>query len=262
VGAIPRPLYFEQLGRSGPPFAFVHPNPFDNSCWLYQMAHFSTWFRTIGIDLPGYGRSPATTGELTMREIAGWCWDAVDAVSPSEPAVLCGLSVGFNVVLHMAVLRPERTSAVILSGCSYRTVKEFTQKRVRQYGEQGVAFRAQHAREDYSAAFRDTDLGRYFAGMFVERNRWADAQTIIDMFKALGEPDPDWLFDQPAPVLIVTGSEDNSHPFSFALQERIKGCELVTIEGAGHACNMEQPWEFDRIVLDFLNRHNLVPNAG
>jgi 3-oxoadipate enol-lactonase len=260
-GHIDRPLYFEQLGKFGPPLAFVHPNPFDRSCWVYQMAHFSTWFKTIGIDLPGYGRSPASTGELTMQEIAGWCWDAVDAVS-AEPAVLCGLSVGFNMVLHMAVLRPEQTRAVILSGCSYRPVKEFAQKRIRQYGEQGIAFRAQHAVEDFSPAFRETEMGRYFVDMFLERNQWADAQTIIDMFRALGEPDPDWLFEkQRAPVLIVTGSEDNSHPDAFALQERIRGCELVTIEGAGHACNMEKPWEFDHIVLEFLKGHNLVPNA-
>ncbi|HLY65628.1 MAG TPA: alpha/beta hydrolase [Chloroflexota bacterium] len=252
------PLYYEQLGKFGPPFAFVHPNPFDRSCWLYQMAHLSTWFRTIGIDLPGYGRSPAFPSGLTMPKIAGWCWDAVDAVS-SEPAVLCGLSVGFNIVLHMAVLRPEQTKAVILSGCSYRPVKQFAQKRIAQYSEQGIAFRAGHAMEDFSPAFRETELGRYFQRMFVERNQWADAPTIVEMFRALGEPDPDWLFErQAAPMLIVTGSEDNSHPDSFALQKRIAGCELVTIQGAGHACNMEKPWEFDQHVLDFLSRRGLA----
>ena len=52
------PLYYERMGRSGPVMAFVHPNPMDQSCWIYQMAHLSTWFRCIGIDIPGYGRSP------------------------------------------------------------------------------------------------------------------------------------------------------------------------------------------------------------
>jgi 3-oxoadipate enol-lactonase len=253
------PLYFEQLGKFGPPMAFVHPNPFDRSCWLYQMAHFSTWFKTVGIDLPGYGRSPAFRDGLTMPKIARWCWEAVDEVS-TDPAVLCGCSVGFNVALHMAVLRPEKTRAVVLVGCSYRPVKQFAQKRIKQYSEQGIAFRKEHAFEDYSLAFRQTELGRYFVDMFIERNQWADAPTIVEMFRALGEPDPDWLFEkQPAPVLIVTGSEDNSHPEAFALQQRIKGCELVTIEGAGHACNMEKPWEFDAQVLTFLNKHQLVP---
>ena len=49
---------------------------------------------------------------------------------------------------------------------------------------------------------------------------------------------------------------------AFALQQRIKGCELVTIEGAGHACNMERPWEFDAHVLDFLKRRGLLPQEA
>src|SRR5438132_1339325 len=53
------PLYFEQLGKSGTPIAFVHPAPMDHSCFLYQMAHLSTWFRCIAMDLPGWGKSPA-----------------------------------------------------------------------------------------------------------------------------------------------------------------------------------------------------------
>jgi pimeloyl-ACP methyl ester carboxylesterase len=52
------PLYYERMGRSGPVIAFVHPNPMNQSCWIFQMAHLSTWYRCIAIDIPGYGRSP------------------------------------------------------------------------------------------------------------------------------------------------------------------------------------------------------------
>jgi pimeloyl-ACP methyl ester carboxylesterase len=60
------------------------------------------------------------------------------------------------------------------------------------------------------------------------------------------------------PSIIITGSEDNSHARAFALQERIKACELVTLQGAGHACNMEQPWLWDAHLQDFLRRNNLL----
>jgi hypothetical protein len=30
------------MGRDGPVMAFAHPNPMDQSCWRYQMAHLST----------------------------------------------------------------------------------------------------------------------------------------------------------------------------------------------------------------------------
>jgi pimeloyl-ACP methyl ester carboxylesterase len=92
----------------------------------------------------------------------------------------------------------------------------------------------------------------------VERNQWADAPTIAEMFGALSEPDPDWLHaNVRCPMLIITGSEDNSHQAAFALQQRVPGCQLVTIQGAGHACNMEQPWEWDRHALAFLSHLSL-----
>lgn len=251
------PLNFERLGKHGTPMVFVHPNPTDNSCWVYQMAHFSTWFRTIGIDLPGYGRSPTAEPGLTMTDVAQACWEAVDQVS-KDPAILVGLSVGSNVVQHMANQHPQRTLAVLLSGCSYRPVKEFAQKRIQEYGEQGVEFRRQHYFEVIGPDFQKTELFRYFQDLFTERNPWADAATIVEQFRALGEPDPEWLqAGVKAPTLIITGSEDNSHPASFALQERLPDCELITMVGAGHACNMERPWEWDAHTLRFLHRRGL-----
>jgi pimeloyl-ACP methyl ester carboxylesterase len=123
---------------------FVHPNPFDNTCWMYQTAHFQTWFRCISIDLPGYGRSPTASPGLTMPDVAQACWEAVDDVT-DEPAVLVGLSVGSNVVLHMHAQQPERTLAMIHTGCSYRPVKHFAFLRKAQYTEHGIDFRREHA---------------------------------------------------------------------------------------------------------------------
>ena len=72
------PLYYERMGRTGPVIAFIHPNPMDQSCWIFQMAHLSTWYRCIAIDIPGYGRSPKADAELTMTDMAEACWEAID----------------------------------------------------------------------------------------------------------------------------------------------------------------------------------------
>jgi pimeloyl-ACP methyl ester carboxylesterase len=256
------PLHWEQLGKSGRPIAFVHPNPMDHTCWLYQMAHLSTWFRCIGIDLPGYGKSPTAQKGLTMQDVAQACWEAVDEVT-DEPAIIVGESVGSNVVQHMANQRPERTLAVVVSGTGYGGDKSFTVKRRGEYSERGVAFRHDHTFQDYSAAFRASPLASYFAQIYVERNAWADADTIVEMFRALGEPDPEWLHSGiRAPMLIITGSEDNSHQTAWELQRHVRDCELVTIGGAGHSCNMERPWEWDAHFLDFLTRRGLFEGVS
>ena len=91
------PLYYERMGRTGPVIVFVHPNPMDQSCWIYQLAHFSTWYRCIAIDIPGYGRSPKATRGLTMDDMAQACWEAVDEALPGELAQILPTPAHFAV---------------------------------------------------------------------------------------------------------------------------------------------------------------------
>ena len=93
------PLHWEQLGKSGRPIAFIHPNPMDHTCWIYQMAHFSTWFRCIGIDLPGYGRSPGAGPGLTMTDVAQACWEAAKPHFEQPAAAIRG-SVDWILLRH------------------------------------------------------------------------------------------------------------------------------------------------------------------
>jgi len=117
--------------------------------------------------------------------------------------------------------------------------------------------------EDLSASFRTTPMAHFFANLFSERNRFADVETIIHQFKALAQPYPEGHHERiRCPVIILTGSEDGSHPSAFALKARILNCELKTLPGAGHACQIEQPWLFDRFMIEFLSRHGLFPGNG
>ena len=125
------PLYYETIGRSGPVMAFVHPNPMDQSCWIFQMAQMSTWYRCIALDLPGYGRSPKARDGLTMQEIAQACWAAVDDAYPGERAVPVGCSIGSSMLTWMHNERPQQTAATIMCGTGYNPKKEFIPPRGR-----------------------------------------------------------------------------------------------------------------------------------
>lgn len=248
------PLRAEALGLpDAPPVVFVHPNPMDGSGWLYQTAHFSTWFRCVAVDLPGYGRSPRASDGLTMVDLADACWEAVDAHASAEPAVLVGCSVGGAVVQHMYHRQPARTHSVVMSGCGWRQTKDFVPRRMEAYRAGGLGYRADYALECFGASFRTTPLAGWLADMWMERNATADLDSILRLFAALGEPDPDWLARElRAPVLVMSGSEDFTNGPARALAERIPGAAFVELAGAGHACQLEQPWTFDAEVLRFL----------
>ncbi|HXQ53068.1 MAG TPA: alpha/beta hydrolase [Stellaceae bacterium] len=252
------PLYYERMGRAGPVIAFIHPNPMDQSCWIFQMAHFSTWFRCIAIDIPGYGRSPKAAPGLTTADMAEACWEAIDDALPGERAILVGCSVGSSIAPYMYHRRPGKTAALVLSGTGYTPGKEFAQRRLDAYTANGIDYRWAYTFEDLSAGFRATPLAHYFADLFTERNGTADLQSILYQFQALQRPEPEGHHERIAcPTLILTGSEDGAHQSAFALQARIPKCELKTLPGAGHACQIEQPWLFDRFMIEFLARNGL-----
>jgi pimeloyl-ACP methyl ester carboxylesterase/predicted MFS family arabinose efflux permease len=254
MSRIDGPLYAEVAGPvDAPPMVFVHPNPMDSACWLYQMAHFSTWYRCIAIDLPGYGRSPGAQPGLTMEDIADACWEVVDRVTAREGAVLVGCSVGSTVVQHMYHRRPKATDAVILSGTGWHEVKDFPRQRIAAYREFGIDYRYDYTLQDMSPEFRRTPMAHWLAGLFTERNGTADLETIVRMFEALAVPDPDWLqADLAAPVLILSGSLDGAHAAAFALRDRLPSVEMVVLQDAGHACHIEQPWVYDAEIIRFL----------
>jgi pimeloyl-ACP methyl ester carboxylesterase len=255
------PLYYERTGRNGTVMVFVHPNPMDQSCWMYQMAHFSTWYRCIAVDIPGYGRSPTSEPGLSLGDIAQAVWEAVDLEYPGEPAVLVGCSVGSQIAPLMHRLQPSRGLALVLTGTGYRLPEDASwnerrDMRIRNYRELGVAYRWQYTFEDFSPAFRSTHLAHYFASLFAERNEHADVSSIIRQLEA-ERLDERAYSEISCPTLILTGTEDNAHRPALALKDRIPGCELKVLPGAGHACQLEQPWLFDALMLEFLRSHGL-----
>jgi pimeloyl-ACP methyl ester carboxylesterase len=224
------PLYYETMGKSGPVMAFVHPNPMDQSCWIFQMAQMSTWYRCIAIDLPGYGKSPKARAGLTMQDIAQACWEAIDDAYPGERAVLVGCSIGSSMLIWMHNHRSQQTAALIMCGTGYNPKKEFIPPRIAAYKEQGIGYRRGYTFEDFSPAFRSTPMAHFFADLFADRNGFGDVDTIITQFQAYQQPEPEGHHAEVAcPAIIITGSEDNTHRTTSALQRRIAGCELKVL---------------------------------
>lgn len=75
----------------------------------------------------------------------------------------------------------------------------------------------------------------------------------------LDPPASQRLGEVKAPTLVLTGDEDveDIRVMGDRLARDIPDAERATIAGAAHLPNLERPEEFDRIVLDFLARHEV-----
>jgi pimeloyl-ACP methyl ester carboxylesterase len=195
-----------------------------------------------------------------MQDMAEACWEAVDDLAAGEATVLAGCSVGSALIPYMYHLRPDSSAAVILTGTGYNPdYPSVAARRTESYRNEGLDFRWRYTFEDFSPAFRMQPMAHYFAELFTERNNSCDVDSIIYQFEALAESDPDAVLGIGCPLLILSGTEDAAHPRAMELKARMPEAELQVLPGAGHACQMEQPWLFDRFVLDFLKRHDLFP---
>lgn len=252
-----RPLHVEVAGDGPVGLVLLPPNPLDSSSWLFQTAHLSSWFRTLAVDLPGYGHSPRLRGPVTMAGLADAVWAAVSAHGV-ERAVVAGVSIGASLSLHMLWRRPERSVAAIISGYGYGPDKPFAARRIEGYQQGGLRYRREHLRDGFSEGFLSTPMGRYAESVAEDRAHLVDVASIVHLFGAHGSPDDEALFRAPCPTLLIMGTEDYAFERSKALHERIEGSEYAAIEGAGHACHIEQPWRWDELALDFLRRRTTV----
>jgi pimeloyl-ACP methyl ester carboxylesterase len=159
----------------------------------------------------------------------------------------------------MAHEQPGRTSAVILSGTSYREEKTYCLERIEAYTKRGIAYRRDYFLEIVSPEWGATPLGQYFADLIAERNDSADVDTIIEMFRALYVPDPDDLWALKAPLQVISGTQDRAHESGRVLASKVAGSEFIPLPGAGHACQIEQPWAWDALAIEFLRRKGLFP---
>jgi pimeloyl-ACP methyl ester carboxylesterase len=70
-------------------------------------------FRSISIDWPGHGRSPAGTAPATELRLAQVVEELLDSLTPGG-AVLVGNSVGGNVAARLAIRRPGLVKGLVI----------------------------------------------------------------------------------------------------------------------------------------------------
>jgi len=259
---VPGPLYYEQIGATGTPMLFLHSTPDDHRLWLFQTAHFSAQFRTIAVDIGGYGRSPAVQSGVRAADQATACWEIVDRISTGG-IIIHGNSMGAGVATAMAQQRPAQTRAMILSGCGFSTSNEVFLRWVERYKSEGLPLRYEQLFDHFAPEARANPYLQYYARMVVELNNHGTLASIIAMNEGLSHREPASFYQGlRVPTLIITGTKDRSYQSAFELQKLIPGCALESIEGAGHAPMIEAPWEYDRHAIAFLTKLGLYPGEA
>lgn len=250
-------IWFEVKGE-GPALVLIHANPFDHDLWLYQSAHFSTWFRIVAIDIRGYGRSATSAVPFSLKDM---CDDVIGVMTDLDigRAIAMGCSVGSGIAIGLGLDHPEKFDALILVGGNSGASDRYM-KRIEGYRANLEDYHIKHMRELLAPGFAETQLGRHLLSMFVEREPRLNGEAIANVFAAGNSDDrTPRLPEMTVPTLVINGEFDHSLAAGKRTASLVPGAQHRVLAGTGHACCIEDPAGFDALVIDFLRSRGLMP---
>ena len=250
-------IWYETAG-DGPAMVFIHANPFDHDLWLYQTAHFATWFKVVALDIRGYGRSPKATTAFALKDMCDDVIGVMDELGIAR-AIAVGCSVGSGTAILLGLDHPERFDALILVGGNSGSSERYM-SRVEGYRADLAGYHIKHLRELVAPAFAESPLGRHLLNMFVEREPRLNGDAIARVFMAGNATDTtERLADMVVPTLVINGEFDHSLAAGRRTASLVPGAVHQVLPATGHACCIEDPAGFDRLVMDFLRARGLMP---
>lgn len=249
-------LYYQVHGQ-GQPLLLIHGLGSSGRDWELQIPDFQERYQVIAFDLRGHGQSDKPPGPYRMEDFAGDAAGLLDALV-SGPAHVVGISLGGMVAFQLALDFPDLVDRLVI----VNSVPALVPRGLRDW----LGYWQRLLIINFIGMER---MGRVLAGRFFPADhqaplreifirRWAEndqASYRAALNAIYGWSVKDRLGELQAPTLIV-GAEGDYFPTSVKADYAgfIPDASLVVIKDSKHALPAEKPAEFNRVVLDFLQK--------
>lgn len=216
-----------------PTVVLVHGIGMSHRSFARSQRHLARTFRTVAVDLPGFGGLPPVGRPLDLQELGDLVVAAVRSRGAGE-LVLVGQSMGTQVVVEAARRHPDAVSAVVLVGPVVDPAR-------RTLVQQALDLARDTAVED--ARTNGVVVTDYLRSMrqYVRQLRPMLRYRLEDAVPALAQP-----------VLVVRGDRDpiGRRDWAAALAAAARRGVQVELPG-GHHVQDRQPAAFARLVDEF-----------
>jgi pimeloyl-ACP methyl ester carboxylesterase len=242
----------------GVPLVLVHGLFGDYMDWAPVLEPLAAHFRVIAVDLPGFGDSQRLDGEGSPEKYVA-ALEAFFAALDLHGIALAGNSFGGMVCSFYAAAHPERLRSLVLVSSAG----------MKEYSAEEQALVTEHFNVRNLLALRPEYIESMFAINFAQRTPQREAylerqrgklarpdyaeyaQVLTECaLMAFAHPVVPLLERLEIPVPLVWGADDLVFPIALAhaALERVARAKLVTIAGASHMPQMDQPEQFVRIA--------------
>jgi pimeloyl-ACP methyl ester carboxylesterase len=242
-------LWVEDSGGDRLPVIFMHPAAGTSASWVHQVEAFTaSGYRCITYDLRGWGQS-VPIGDAAPGVMSDDVMVLANALGLQRFVLIAAAYGGFG-GLDFALRFPDRLRAFVLvtsqgglSDPDYaavlaRVVTPEIRALPLHLRELGPSYRT----EDPEGVERWRSL---LAEGETHRRQSPRLQITLRMLEGLSVPT----------LLLAAGADLLAPPALMRLMaNRIPNCTFECIAEAGHSAHWERPGEWNRLVLDFLER--------
>jgi pimeloyl-ACP methyl ester carboxylesterase len=227
----------------GPPLLLLHGFTGAGLDWrhLFDLDGLARQWRLIVPDLRGHGGSNNPGGAFSHRQCAGDVLALLDHLKVGRCRAI-GLSLGGNILLHLATRQPDRVQAMVtVSSPSY-------------FPREARAIMAKQTDEGRSDQEWAEMRGRHRLGDEQIRALWRQARAFADSHDDMCFTPP-LLATITARTLIVSGDRDPLYPLEIFVEQyrAIPRASLYVVPDGGHLpIFSEARAEFVRVALAFL----------
>ncbi|HEX5414430.1 MAG TPA: alpha/beta hydrolase [Chloroflexota bacterium] len=267
-------VYYEDLSMAqARTVVFLHDWGLSRQEWAYPVAMFGRGYRTITIDLPGFGRSDQPGGLVSYESLARDV-GAVMKVLDLNRIILVGAGMGAAVAIAYATRFARSLAGLVLVGAlapRYTQTGGFPHGIARSRVDDLLERTQTNWPEllvDYSKSLCHTAIGdatrQWFINMGLEASLYAVQQTLIHMRDADLR---DELKQVSVPTAVFHGVHDAVAPPALGeyLAQAIPGARLFRFENSGHAVWIDEKLRFNTELTGFIEQDVFgvrVPPAG
>ena len=252
-------IYYEVAGSGEPTVVLIHGGLLDCRMWDDQFEILSRDHRVVRYDASAHGQSALPPNVY---------WDHADLRGlldhlAIDRAVLVGLSLGGRVAIDFALEDPHRVEAVVVVSSGLGGYRFTSEDYLIDRDAMMAAWKAgdfDNVVEAFQRSWTDGPhrMPEEVDPLVRERVRVMARNKIESAMEGrmLRHPAIDRLDELEMPMLVVVGELDvpGIHEIADNLVLANRNAELVVVPGVAHMVNMEKPEEFNRIVLDFLEK--------
>ncbi|PHS10322.1 MAG: hypothetical protein COA88_02435 [Kordia sp.] len=248
-------LHFYQIGDINKPMVLLlHAAFSDHNSFFQQYQILSKNYLVVGMDLRAHGKSQPIGDDFNYEIISEDIKSIIDYFNKDKISLI-GVSIGGEIVQEFNYQYPEMLKSVVIVGAvsifkdpgsvvkalkkaSIKGASMFSGERVKRFMARTISDRVDIMARFYTAiqTVEDKSLRKISQAS-------ADAYRVIKDYKIK------------IPVLLMHGSDELGFAKTAISNwaKEIPNCKYKIIEGAGHLANQENPNEFNKEVIVFLD---------